>query len=543
MSQYNESSASPSTALGALEAALDSGQAGRRPADDQAVAGLDRDGLAAELAEVVRGEVRFDDGTRHLYANDASIYRQVPVGVVIPKDADDVVMALRCCHRYGAPILARGCGTGLAGQSVNVAVMVDFSKYMNNILELDAEAGTARVQPGVICDQLRDAAGEHGLTFAPDPATHDHCTLGGMIGNNSCGTHSVMGGKTVDNVISMEVITYDGTRMRVGPTSEEEWQAVVADGGRPGEIYRQLADLRDRYAGLVAARYPDIPRRVSGYNLDDLAVDKGFNLARALVGSESTCVLVLEATVRLLPDPPHHALLVAGFPDGASAAEAVPAGRETNVIGLEFFDLGVVTNLKAKGARLPGMDELPEGRAWLLAEYGGDTRADADAKAEQFAERLRQGGTGTVKLFDNPDHEGDIWEVRRAAIGSTRIPGSIPGWPVGRTRRSTRPAWPTTCATSKPWWKGSATAPCCSATSGRAACTTAWTWTWPRPMGWPTSGRFSTQPPIWWSPTAGRCQASTATVSCAPRCSPRCSARSWSAPSASSKPSSIPMGG
>ncbi len=285
---------------------------------------VNRGRLARELVSAVEGEARFDDGSRALYANDASIYRQVPLGVVLPRHADDVVAALEVCRRHGVPIVARGCGTGLAGQSVNAGVMFDFSKYMHRLLDLDPKARTARVQPGLICDDLRAAAGEHGLTFAVDPATHDRCTLGGMIGNNSCGTHSVMGGKTVDNVLSMDVITYDGTRMTVGATDDEQYARVLATGGRPAEIYQRLRELRDRHAELIRSRFPDVPRRVSGYNLDDLLPEKGFNLARALVGTECTCVLVLEATVRLLPDPPHHTLLVVGFPDAATAADHVP---------------------------------------------------------------------------------------------------------------------------------------------------------------------------------------------------------------------------
>jgi FAD/FMN-containing dehydrogenase/Fe-S oxidoreductase len=409
---------------------ISTGRAGRRAKSDAGAAGaVNRGRIAAELTRAVDGEVRFDEGSRHLYANDASLYRQVPIGVVIPRHADDVLSALAVCRTHGAPVLGRGGGTALAGQSVNAAVMFDFSKYMNQILDLDVDARTARVQPGVICDQLRGAAGKHGLTFAPDPATHDHNTLGGMIGNNSCGTHSVMGGKTVDNVISLDVITYDGTRMQVGPTSDADYERVVAAGGRPAEIYRDLRALRDHYGQLVRDQYPAIPRRVSGYNLDDLLPEKGFNLARALVGSESTCVLVLEATVRLLPDPPKRSLLVVGFPDIATAAEGAPVGRETDVIGLECFDVGVIRNLRVKGGHMKGMDELPEGSAWLLAEYGGDTQDEADAKAREFADKVHERDMGHAKLFDDPQSELDVWEVRRGAIGSTRIPGEHPGLP------------------------------------------------------------------------------------------------------------------
>src|SRR5947207_2593406 len=238
----------------------------------------DRGRLARDLARVMEGEVRFDPGSQALYANDASIYRQIPVGAVIPRHAQDVLAALEVCRSHDVPVLGRGCGTGLAGQSVNAAVVFDFSKYMNKIVSLDPGQRTARVQPGVICDQLRDAASGHGLTFAVDPATHDRCTLGGMIGNNSCGTHSVMGGKTVDNVIELDVVTYDGTRMTVGPTSPEDYDRIVAGGGRRAEIYRALAGLATTYEPLIRERFPEIPRRVSGYNLPDLLPEKGFNL-------------------------------------------------------------------------------------------------------------------------------------------------------------------------------------------------------------------------------------------------------------------------
>src|SRR3954464_213593 len=173
---------------------------------------LDLGQLEADLRARVRGEVRFDEGSRALYANDASVYRQVPLGVVVPRDADDVVAAVAVCRRHGAPLCPRGCGTGLAGQTVNEAVLFDFSKHMHEIVELDPDRRLARVQPGTVLDRLRDAAEEHGLTFGPDPATHSRCTLGGMVGNNSCGTHSILAGVTADNIAALEVLLYDGTR-------------------------------------------------------------------------------------------------------------------------------------------------------------------------------------------------------------------------------------------------------------------------------------------------------------------------------------------
>ncbi len=393
---------------------------------------LDRGRLARDLEAAVRGEVRFDEPSRRLYANDASIYRTVPVGVVIPRDDSDVVAALTVCRRHHAPVFARGGGTGLAGQTDNAAVVFDFSKYMNEIVELDPVARTARVQPGVICDQLRFAAMEHGLNFAPDPATHDHNTLGGMIGNNSCGTHSVYGGKTVDNVLELDVLLYDGTRMTVGIDEESRLPELAARPGRPGEIYGQLRALRDHYAELIRARYPDIPRRVSGYNLDDLLPEKGFNLARALVGSESTCVLVLSALMRLVPWPPKRSLVVLGYPDSPSAAEDVTTILDSGPIGLEFFEYGVIDNLRKKGFISAGMDELPSGHSFVLVEYGGDTQDEVDARGRALADALgRQPHPPVMKTVTDPQHETDIWEIRKEAIGSTRIPqehGGYAGW-------------------------------------------------------------------------------------------------------------------
>jgi FAD/FMN-containing dehydrogenase/Fe-S oxidoreductase len=399
---------------------------------DRAGRSLNRGRLAAELAEVVEGEVRFDPGSRRLYANDASIYRIVPIGVVVPRHELDVERAVEVCRHHRAPILARGCGTGLAGQSVNEGVIFDFSKYLNRILELDPERRIAVVQPGVICDQLRDAAQEHGLTFAPDPATHDHNTLGGMIGNNSCGTHSVYGGKTVDNVLELDVLLYDGTRMTLGVDEAEQLAAVIAAGGRKGEIYAGLRDLRERYGDLVRERYPDIPRRVSGYNLDDLLPEKGFNPARAVVGTEGTCVLVLRATMRLLPWPKRRSLVVLGYPDSPTAAEHVTEVLDSGPVGLEFFERGILDNLTKKGFTSAGMTELPEGDTFVLIEYGGETQEETDAKGRDIRQRLsRLDNTPQIKEYDDPQHQSDIWEIRKQAIGSTRIPqdhAGLAGW-------------------------------------------------------------------------------------------------------------------
>jgi len=381
--------------------------------------------LETELRAALEGEVRFDDGSRALYATDASNYRQVPIGVVVPRTIDDVVETVSVCRRHGAPVLARGGGTSLAGQCCNVAVVLDFSKHLNGIVELDPGKRRARVQPGLVLDDLRDAAEAHGLTFGPDPATHNHCTFGGMIGNNSCGIHSVMAGKTDDNVEELEVLTYDGLRLRVGPTGEEELQRIVRAGGRRGEIYRRLRDLRDRYAPLIRERYPPIPRRVSGYNLPWLLPENGFHVARALVGSEGTCVTILEAAVRLVPSPQHRILVVLGYPDVYTAADHIPEILEHEPIGLEGIDDLLVEDMKKKDLHPQNVKLLPAGRGWLLVELGGAAREETDARAQRLMAALQaEPDAPSMKLFDDPREAKAVWKVRESALGATaRVPG------------------------------------------------------------------------------------------------------------------------
>ncbi|HZS09996.1 MAG TPA: FAD-binding and (Fe-S)-binding domain-containing protein [Blastocatellia bacterium] len=386
---------------------------------------VDAAALEHELRSIISGEVRFSDGDRALYSADASNYRQVPIGVVIPKSREDVIQTVAACRRYGAPILARGGGTGIPGQSVNVAVMIDFSKYLHNVIGLNPEKKLARVEPGCVLDTLRDAAERHHLTFGPDPATHNRNTLGGMVGNNSCGIHSVMAGRTSDNIEELEILTYDGTQMRVGRTSDQELVRIIGAGGRRGEIYAQLKNFRDRYADLIRQRFPRIPRRVSGYNLPELLPENGFNVARALVGSECTCVMVLEITAQLVPSPPVRSLLVLGYPDIFAAGDHVTEVLRHKPTGLEGLDDEFILDMKKKGMHPKNMELMPEGKAWLLAEFGGDTREEADEKARRLMAELKRGGrAGSMKLFDDPKQERVIWNLREEGLGATaRIPG------------------------------------------------------------------------------------------------------------------------
>ena len=390
---------------------------------------VDTDGLAADLRKAIEGEVRFDAGSRALYATDASNYRQVPIGIVIPRHADDVVAALAIGRQYGAPILARGGGTSMAGQSCNVALVLDFSKYMHRLLALDPKRKQARVQPGVVLDDLQSAAQPHRLMFPPDPATHDHCTLGGMIGNNSCGTHSVMGGTTSDNVEVLDILTYDGLRMKVGKTSPESLSRLTSEAGRRGDIFRALRTLRDVYAADIRARFPKIPRRISGYNLSALLEEQGFDVAKALVGSECTCAVVLEATVRLIDSPPARALVVLGYPDVSRAGDHVVEILDHRPLGLEGFDRVLAEDLKRMKGSVRGPELLPEGNGWLLVEFGGETQPEADEQAERFIRSMsKHGDWPTTRLFSDPAQQEAVWAVRKFGFAAANVPGRRIGW-------------------------------------------------------------------------------------------------------------------
>jgi FAD/FMN-containing dehydrogenase/Fe-S oxidoreductase len=384
--------------------------------------------LEEHLRRTVRGEVRFDQGTRALYATDASNYRQIPIGLVLPLDIEDVEATLAACRKFNAPVLARGAATSLAGQCCNTAVILDFSKYMRRVLAVDPEGKTARVEPGVVLDRVREVAEKHALTFAPDPATHSRCTLGGMIGNNSCGTHSLLGGKTVDNIESLDILLYDGTRMTVGPTSEEQLEAIIAAGGRQGEIYAGLKKIRDQYAPLIRERFPRIPRRVSGYNLDELLPEQGFNVARALVGSEGTCVTILEAKLRLVKSPQFRCLVGLGFTDAFIAADNVPLVLEHKPIALEGFDGLLVEFMQRKGLATEEVRLLPEGEGYLLVELGGDSTEEAAAKADALVAAARAlPARPSVRLY-TAEEGRKVWFVRESALGATAF---VPGEPVG----------------------------------------------------------------------------------------------------------------
>jgi FAD/FMN-containing dehydrogenase/Fe-S oxidoreductase len=390
--------------------------------------------LRDKLAASIEGDVRFDDASRAIYSTDASNYRRIPIGIVVPRHDGDVIRAIELARENGLPVLPRGGGTALGGQTANTAIVIDFSQYMNAITRIDPDKRVAIVQPGVVQTHLDAAAAQYGLFFAPDPSTKDRCTLGGMIGNNSCGAHSAAHGKTVDNVERLDVLLYDGTRMTLGGdladgTVGEGARGTGINDGRITGLHRTLRGIAERYGDTIRARYPKIPRRVSGYNLDDLLPENGFNLARAMVGSEGTLATILGATVRLVPKPKHLALVVLGFDDVYLAADQMPWMLEHRPQALEGFDHHLPDIARQKG--IAAVNLLPAGRAFLLVELGGDSDdevRDAAAALRRQAESIAA-CSGVAMLLDGNDQLA-VWRLRESGLGAGAfVRGQPRTWP------------------------------------------------------------------------------------------------------------------
>ena len=381
--------------------------------------------LQAELRSVIEGDVLFDQGSLALYSTDASIYRHVPVGVVRPRHVGDVLQTVALARENDVPLVARGGGTSLAGQTCNTALVLDFSRYMTAVRKIDAEQGQACVEPGIIQDRLNAELWPYGLFFPPDPATKDRCTLGGMIGNNSCGAHSALYGKTVNNLLGLDFLLYDGTRLELGPKTTAEVDRIIAAGGREGELYRRTRALADRYADVVRARFPSIPRRVSGYNLDQLLPENDFNLARAVVGSEGTLGLVLGATVKAVPRPKELVLVALGFPDIFTAADQVPWILEHRPEALEALDRNMVEFARSKG--MEAVRLLPSGSGYLITELGGATRDEARQRGEALVNCARQVRDCVgIALLEAPPERDSVWRLRESGLGAG---APVPGWP------------------------------------------------------------------------------------------------------------------
>ncbi|MBT4240100.1 MAG: FAD-binding oxidoreductase [Oceanospirillaceae bacterium] len=389
----------------------------------------------AQLTRMLQGECDFSAAGVALYTTDASNYRQVPLGVVYPHTVDDLVNTATLCKTFSLPVLLRGGGTSQNGQGVNEAVVVDCSRYLTRVLDIDVENQTALVDPGVICDALKQHAEVHGLTFGPDPGTHSRCTLGGMIGNNSCGPHSMLAGKTVENVLQLEILTSDGARFWVGPTSDQELEKIVAGTDRRAAIYRELVSIRDEYQQLIRQRYPNIKRRVSGYNLDQLLPENGFNVARALVGSEGTCVTVLQARVKLIEKPLHTRLIVLGFEDIYTAGDSVAEILPFAPIAMEGLDWGIIGGLKERNLKQAEIALLPEGQAWLMVELSGNSAENLTQLCHQFetAMGLSKKVKSVLSVVDTANTAA-IWSIREQGASATAMslhvddPDPVVGW-------------------------------------------------------------------------------------------------------------------
>ncbi|MGM9347685.1 FAD-binding and (Fe-S)-binding domain-containing protein [Streptomyces salinarius] len=394
---------------------------------------VDTDGLRAALRERVDGEIRFDAGSRAAYSTDASNFRQTPIGVVVPRTPEAGAEAVAVAREFGAPVLSRGGGTSLAGQCTNAGVVLDWSKYCRRVESVDPDARTCVVQPGIVLDDLNRQLAPYGLRYGPEPATHPNCTIGGMIGNNSCGATAQAHGKVVDNIARLEVLLYDGTRFWCGETDDEEYAGIERQGDLRATVYRRLRALRDTYGDEVRRRFPDIPRRVSGYNLDSLLPEYGFDVAGLLVGSESTLVTVLRAELELVPVVKERSLLVLGFDSIDKAADAVPEILPHEPIALEGVDARLVRDERIKHLNEKALAEMPEGNAYLMVQFGGDTVEEADARAHRMLEAVhRSEHDADCAFLDDPGHEQDLWQVREAGLGATaHIPGrpdTFEGW-------------------------------------------------------------------------------------------------------------------
>ncbi|MGC9668313.1 FAD-binding and (Fe-S)-binding domain-containing protein [Planosporangium sp. 12N6] len=385
-----------------------------------------REALARDLAASVAGDVDFGRGARAMFGADASNYRRIPEGVVFPRSADDIAATLRLCRAAGVPVTMRGGGTSIAGNSIGPGVVIDTSRYLNRILAIDPEARTARVEPGVVLTTLTREAARYGLTFGPDPSTASRCTLGGMIGNNACGTHSVAWGTTADNVESLDLVLADGTPLTVGAYSAAEWQERLALPTREGELFRGLDELERRYRETWRTRLSGYSRRVSGYGVDRLLAERGRSVAQALVGTEGTCAIVVGATLRLTPLPKARVLVVLGYPDDIAAADTVPAILTRAPLAVESWDW----ELQAMAGS--GAPALPEGTAWLFVELGADDDTEAAARAQDLLTHVRAGQPGgpSAQLVTDRAAQARLWRLRADGAGlATRDTSGGEAWP------------------------------------------------------------------------------------------------------------------
>ncbi|SHN47982.1 FAD-binding and (Fe-S)-binding domain-containing protein [Cryptosporangium aurantiacum] len=385
--------------------------------------GVDAGRLERRLRAEIAGDVAFDAGARALYSADASNHRRVPAGVVLPRNVDDVLATLAICREDGVPVTMRGGGTTIAGNAIGPGVVLDTSRYLNRILDVDIAGRAAVVEPGLVLDVLRRRIAPDGLDFGPDPSTHSRCTIGGMLGNDACGSHSIAWGTTSDNTDALDVVLADGTRLNLGPTKKDEWARLASQPTREGRLYADLKNLVDGNLALIRTTFGRFSRQISGYPLHRLLPEQHGHLARALVGTEGTCAVVLGATLHLNRAPRHRALVVLGYADAIAAAAAAPAIIPLKPLTIEGIDQALVDALLMRG-RKPA--PLPTGHAWLLVEVGGDSPAEAaDAAA-----KLAKAAPGAPRVVTDAAEMRSFWRIREEGAGlATRMADGSEAWP------------------------------------------------------------------------------------------------------------------
>ncbi|HET6940024.1 MAG TPA: FAD-binding oxidoreductase, partial [Nocardioides sp.] len=351
-----------------------------------------------------RGVTDVDDSvlTRALYSSDASLYRVVPQVVARPRAGDDLDAILDVATATGVPVTMRGAGTSIAGNAVGPGIVVDTVRHLNRVLSVDPEAGTATVLPGVVHADLQRAAAPYGLRFGPDPSTHTRCTIGGMIGNNASGSRALGYGRTVDNVVGLDVLFGNGERARLGASAAEV---------STGSTDARLGELVDQHLAHVRTEFGRFTRQVSGYSLEHLLPENGRSVDRFLVGSEGTLALVREATVRLVDDTVDRLLVVLGYPSMVEAADAVPAllaASDGAMVACEGLDARIVDLVRARGSVVP---ELPSGAGWLFVEVVGP---EAEALA---ATVVAEGGAVGHRLVTDPSEAAALWRIREDGAG------------------------------------------------------------------------------------------------------------------------------
>ncbi len=383
------------------------------------IRGRDREELANLLRQRVSGEVKFDPFSRVLYSTDASIYQMEPVGVVIPRNVDDVQAVMEIARDSNIPVLPRTGGTSLAGQTVNHAIVVDFSKYLNQVLEVNQEEGWVRVQPGIILDQLNRQLASYGLQYAPDPTTSNRACVGGGIGNNTCGAHSVLYGKTLDHVMEVDTILSDASRTHFGPLEAHELEAKLSGTGLESHIYRGIRSIAQENLAEITARYPQIPRRVSGYNIDEFMTDDPFNLTRMVVGSEGTLCVVSEAKLNLVPRPTMTAVSVLHFVDIVRASEATREVLRHGPSSIEVMDKILLDRSRESLGHAKDLDFIVGDPGALLAvEFYGESEAELRSKLDELERDMTQRrlAYACVNLLDRAS-QGTVWNVRKAGLG------------------------------------------------------------------------------------------------------------------------------